>query len=245
MGLYGACRRSELLNMKLDHIDNKGDILIVTVPETKNNITRTFTITNKTVDGLNLLTIYNKYISLRPTHTPHNRLFISYKNNKCTVQPIGKNTFSKIPGKIATFFKLPEPGTYTGHCFRRSSATLLANSGSDLVTLKKHGGWRSSAVAEGYIDDCLSNKINISQKILTNQEQQPNTSRKNATEVLYNSDQMNELPVSLDNSNTPTSSIEISHHTARTSNTYQMPINSGITIHNCAQGIVNINYYNK
>ncbi|KAJ8915684.1 hypothetical protein NQ315_000618 [Exocentrus adspersus] len=58
MGIYEACRRNELLNIKLDRIDNRGDILIVTVPETKNNISRTFTITNKTVDGLNLLTIY-------------------------------------------------------------------------------------------------------------------------------------------------------------------------------------------
>lgn len=115
-----------------------------------------------------------------------------------------------------------------------------------MLTLKKHGGWRSSAVAEGYIDDCLSNKIDISQKILTNQKQQPSTRENNTTEVLNISDQINEIPVNLDNSNEPsTSSIEISHHATSTSNTYRMPTNSGITIHNCAQGIININYYNK
>ncbi|KAJ8915695.1 hypothetical protein NQ315_000629 [Exocentrus adspersus] len=135
--------------------------------------------------------------------------------------------FSKIPEKIATFFKLPEPSAYTGHCFRRSSATILANCGTDLLSLKKHGGWRSSAVAEGYIDDCLSNKIKISETILTNREQQPITNRRNTTEVLNNFDQTNELPVNLDNYNAPsTSSIEISHRIANTSNTYRMPINS-------------------
>ena len=49
----------------------------------------------------------------------------------------------------------------------------LANSGSNLLIHKKHGGWRSSAVVEEYIYDCLPNKINISQKILTNRKQQP------------------------------------------------------------------------
>lgn len=245
MGLYGACRRNELLNMKLDQIDNRGDILIVTVPETKNNITRNFIITNKTVDGLNLLTIFNKYISLRPTHTPHNRLFIYYNNNKCTVQPVGKNTFSKIPEKIAKFLNLSEPSTYTGHCFRRTSATLLANSGADLIALKKHGGWRSSTVAEGYIDDCLSNKIDISKKILTSQEKQPD-GKKNETGGLNHSEQFDEYQGSLvDCNGASTSSLEINHHTATTSNTYRMPINSGITINNSAQGIININYYNK
>jgi hypothetical protein len=35
-----------------------------------------------------------------------------------------------------------------------------------LTLLKRHGGWRSSSVAEGYIEDSLANKIEISKKIL-------------------------------------------------------------------------------
>ena len=40
-----------------------------------------------------------------------------------------KNTLAKIPFEIATFLGLENPKTYTGHCFRRSSATSLADSG--------------------------------------------------------------------------------------------------------------------
>lgn len=68
--------------------------------------------------------------------------------------------------EIATFLKLPNHQEYTGHCFRRSSATMLVNAGGDLLTLKHHGGWRSSTVAEGYIDDSVQNKIEISKKIV-------------------------------------------------------------------------------
>ena len=90
--------------------------------------------------------------------TTHRRFF--YKNEKCTVQPIGRNTLGKIPNVVAKFLKLPTPKLYTGHCMRRSSTTLLANAGADITTIKRHG-WKSTAVAEGYIEDSVPHKANI------------------------------------------------------------------------------------
>src|SRR5699024_2266857 len=52
-----------------------------------------------------------------------------------------------------------------GHSMRRSSATLLANAGGDILTLKRHGRWRSSTVVEGYIEDSESSKIDIAKRI--------------------------------------------------------------------------------
>ena len=68
--------------------------------------------------------------------------------------------------QIATFLKLQNPKLYTGHCFRRSSATIWVGSGEDITTLKRHGGWRSTAVAEGYIEKSLTNKNNVAKKIM-------------------------------------------------------------------------------
>ena len=48
---------------------------------------------------------------------------------------------------------------------RRSSATMLVDSGGDLTELKRHGGWKSSQVAEGYIENSIENKLTVSQKI--------------------------------------------------------------------------------
>ena len=62
------------------------------------------------------------------------------------------NYIAKVPQNIAQYLGLPEPCKYKGHCFRRSSATLLVNGGGDILQLKKHGGWKSTNVAEGYID---------------------------------------------------------------------------------------------
>jgi len=48
---------------------------------------------------------------------------------------------------------------------RRSSATLLANAGGDISTLKRHGGWKSSTVVESYIEASLCSKMTIANKI--------------------------------------------------------------------------------
>jgi hypothetical protein len=54
---------------------------------------------------------------------------------------------------------LSDPGSYTGHCFRRTGATLLAESGVATITLKQAGRWKSDTVCHGYVDE--SNNTNI------------------------------------------------------------------------------------
>jgi len=73
---------------------------------------------------------------------------------------------------------LSNPEEYTGHSFRCSSATLLADSGADLSVLKSHGGWRSNTAAEGYVEDSIANKINISHKILGETGERKDTNSK-------------------------------------------------------------------
>lgn len=91
-----------------------------------------------------------------------------YQNGKCLNQPVGKNTFGSIPCKIAKFLNLENPEKYTGHSFRRTSATLLANTGVEVLTLKRHGGWKSANIAESYVAESLSNKNIVADKILYN-----------------------------------------------------------------------------
>ncbi|KAJ8953527.1 hypothetical protein NQ317_002195, partial [Molorchus minor] len=85
---------------------------------------------------------------------------------KCTTQPVNKNTFGKIPSIIATYLRLSDPTLYTGHCLRRSSATLLADAGANIMTIKHHESWKSTTVAEGYIDNSVQNKTNIANQVL-------------------------------------------------------------------------------
>ncbi|KAJ8977385.1 hypothetical protein NQ317_001986 [Molorchus minor] len=53
-----------------------------------------------------------------------------------------------------------------GHCLRRSSATLLADAGVDIMTIKRHAGWKSTTVAEGYVENSIENKTKIANQVL-------------------------------------------------------------------------------
>uniref|UniRef100_A0A6P7G9K5 Uncharacterized protein LOC114337333 n=1 Tax=Diabrotica virgifera virgifera TaxID=50390 RepID=A0A6P7G9K5_DIAVI len=136
IGIMGACRSNELYQMNIQDV----------------KIVRKFTINS---------TFYNivkKYIDLRPSHVKINSFFLNYQKSKCTIQRIGKNKFADIGRQIAKYLNLPNPQSYTGHFYRRSSATLYIDGGGDLTGLKRHGGWKSTQVAEGYIDQSMRNK---------------------------------------------------------------------------------------
>lgn len=166
IGIAGACRKCELTFLRVGNVSDKDSHFVVQLPNTKTKVTREFVITEGKTEGQNLLDIIRKYIALRPRNVKHDRFFVKFTNGTCGVQPVGINTIGKLPKDIAQFLKLSNPALYTGHCFRRSSATLLADSGADILKLKQHGGWKSSSVAEGYVENSIENKKRIASDIL-------------------------------------------------------------------------------
>lgn len=137
--------------------------MVVKVKEGKTPQSRTFTIIQ--TDDMPMVSICKQYFDLRPKTVKTHQFFIKYSNGKCFSQPVGINTIGKVPFEIATYLQLENPQNYTGHCFRRSSATLLADGGGDILSLKRHGGWRSSTVAEGYVQNSIQSKINTEKRI--------------------------------------------------------------------------------
>ncbi|KAH0816055.1 hypothetical protein GEV33_006736 [Tenebrio molitor] len=137
VGISGACRRQELLQLSIKDIEDMGEFLKIQILETKTKVPREFTI------------------------TPGN----TWKMH-CLAHPVGINTIGGAPKQIATSLGLKNPKEYTGHAFRRSSATLLAESGADTSILKRLGGWKSTNVAEGYVGASIQNKKKIAQMIL-------------------------------------------------------------------------------
>lgn len=170
MGVMGACRCDELVNLKTTDIEDNGSVLVVNILKTKNYKPRSFVVSGAEGKGFNGLETYRKYAALRPSHLGEGRFFLCYRSGKCTVQPVGINTLSKIPRLVADYLKLKDAHLYTGHCFRRTSATFLANASADILTLKRHGGWRSSSVAESYVEESVANKIEIARKIIHGEE---------------------------------------------------------------------------
>lgn len=84
---------------------------------------------------------------------------------KCIVQPVGVKTIGKFPSIIAEYLGLENAKSYTEHSYRHTSATLLANADADVLTLKRHGAWKPSTVAENYVWKSVCNKIKIANMI--------------------------------------------------------------------------------
>lgn len=190
-GITGACRRDELVKMTTDDFKEEGSVLIVTVPNSETNKSRVFTILNDTESKPNLdyVGICKKYFKLRLEKTGSNRLFLKYGKGICMNQAVGKNNIAKIPSDVANYLGLPEPSQYTGHCFRRTSASLLGNAGGDITRPKIHDGWKRKTVADSYIDISIRNK-NATAQISGNPNLATSTSEPRNVKVLQKSDEV-------------------------------------------------------
>jgi len=156
-GIAGLCKREELYNLTVEDLEDKGYELEVRISKKKTSTSKSFIIADEFYE------IYKRYAALRPATI--SRFFLRYSNGKCIHQAIGINTFGSIPRIIAKYLKLPDPAKYTGHSFRRSSASILADSGVDILTLKRVGGWKSNTVTKGYADKSLCMKRKLSNQI--------------------------------------------------------------------------------
>lgn len=227
-GIAGALRKDELLKLETDNVQDLGSKFLVTIKTSKTHTNRIFTIVDN--EQNTLLNLVKHYVSLRPAHTPHKRFFIFYKNNKCTTQPVGINTFSKMPSIIATFLRLEQSHLYTGHCFRRSSASILSDSGADFSAIKRLGGWKSTAVAEGYIENSLQNKVDTAKKIFCKTvTKAPHTSSTSAETHSITNIQDNDINLNLNSEYTTDNNLNLS-----------VP---SFNFNNCTMSNVSINIY--
>ena len=223
IGVAGACRRDELWKLKVDDLEDLNSALLVKLDNTKTKKPRTFTVTGE------FYNIYKKYAALRPNDLAEKRFFLNYQNGKCTRQVVGINKFGSMAKRIAIFLKLENPHLYTGHCFRRSSATILVNAGGDILTLKRHGGWQSSTVAEGYVGDSIKNKMDVANKIVDSIEKPVE---------LFTEMETENAPLYINNQpSTSTSTINITENLLKNND---FP---GLTIQNCKNFTINYNYH--
>lgn len=161
LGVAGACRCGELVHLRIDDIEDVKSALLVKIPNSKTKKARSFT-----VMGEMYLSIYRKYVALRPKNFEERRFFIKYQGGICHRIVVGIHKISNVAQEVAKYLNLENASEYTGHCLRRTSATFLVDSGGDLTCLKRHGGWKSNTVAEGYIEESIANKKDIAKKIL-------------------------------------------------------------------------------
>lgn len=138
----------------MQDVEDCGKKFLVSINDTKNYVPRQFIIGEPFYDKV------KHYATMRAKETFTDRFFIKYQNGKFNQQVIGRNKIGETPSAIALYLRLPNSKLYTGHCFRRTGATLLSNSGANETMLKQLGGWKSTAIAQGYFVVYLFTKLN-------------------------------------------------------------------------------------
>ncbi len=167
LGISGMMRISELVNLCFEDIKMEGEVFIVTIVHSK---------TDQAQKGFQFhvvppLFIHIKnYFDLFVDIPKCGRIFRSLNplTRKFSKSFIGKNTLGKIPREIANSLGLEDSENFTGHCFRRSGATILADSGVNKITLKRAGRWKSDTVCDGYVEESRHSKIQIASAIAGN-----------------------------------------------------------------------------
>ena len=149
--------------MKCRDVQDMDKMFVVSVQDNKNNYSGKFII------GELFYAKVKQYILLRPTDLMSDRFFVNYQKGKCTRQPVGRHKIGEMPEMIASNLNLENSKGYTGHCFRRTSTTLLSESGANMQTIKHLGRRRSDKIAEGYIENSMHNRKFIYEGKLKNQ----------------------------------------------------------------------------
>ncbi|KAJ8982950.1 hypothetical protein NQ317_005266 [Molorchus minor] len=92
LGIARACRTDELVNLTVDDIEDVASSLIVKIPNTKTKIPRIFVVT----DVGNMLELFRKYLSLRPPHVKHKRLFCTTKQENVVRSQLARIPWEKF-----------------------------------------------------------------------------------------------------------------------------------------------------
>lgn len=145
MGVMGGCTKNELHQMKNTNFNDLGISVLVTLPDSKTKMIRSFAVTGP------YYKIYKQYVNLRPSNVNIPWFFINYQKGKCSYLRMGVNKLGDMGKEIAKYLKLPNHELYTGHCFLRSSTTILVDAGGVITTLQRNSDNKSTAVAEEYI----------------------------------------------------------------------------------------------
>lgn len=78
---------------------------------------------------------------------------------------LGKNSITKHIQAIARWLDKDDPFSFTSHSLRRTSATLMADSGATSTQLQTHFGWKNQATANTYVEESKSSKIQAANMI--------------------------------------------------------------------------------
>ena len=106
------------------------------------------------VCGVALFAEYHRIVQEADPQRLNGELWLKVVKTKAgkwsVISTRGRNWLTSIPSMVARELGLPDAESYTGHCFRRTSAQWQADAGATTLELQNQFGWKNPAMASVY-----------------------------------------------------------------------------------------------
>lgn len=185
---YGLLRLSEMESLTFEQVKFEGSICFVTIYRKKQ--IGALRPTNFAITDSVCTNILQRYFEFFPINDRKGRFLRYIVNGKGSNRPVGKNKVSEYPGFVASFLGL-SPSGYSGHCWRRTAATILAEADVSVIQLKLAGGWKSDQVCQRYIEETKSEKLQIASRLSFFQDECTTTTSKRKIDEVSESPPIN------------------------------------------------------
>lgn len=190
VGVYGLMRCQEIYNLQIKDVTasfrltkEQNELLGYNVVITKSKTDKKsqgymFFIPNQDIDDVNpalIIKVYLDYVSdFHSVKEDDSSFWVATKkfgeSYKFYDHVVGINWIRSVPKRLAEILQLENPKAYTGHAFRRSGASMFAESGISSANLRRLGRWKSESVAEGYVESSQTHKRTVSEMLLSDEQ---------------------------------------------------------------------------
>ena len=123
-GFYGGLRSTEIVTLTWEEVAFTEDGMLVTIGQSKTDRAGIGAVKLlPKLDDEELCPVHYFRVYEGQVKQTCGRLFCQYRQGTFTRMAVGKTAIANVPKTVASFLKLENPTTYTGHSLRVSSAS--------------------------------------------------------------------------------------------------------------------------
>lgn len=154
IGFFGAFRRSELVNIKLEDLNFTKDGVSILIPRSKTDQTAEGQVCGIPFGNENICPVTSLCNWLKEGEITSGYIFRSInKSNKVGLSAIPAKMVCNIAKESARIIKLDNWEGYSAHSLRRGFATSASRNGSSIQSIMRQGRWIATKTVYEYIDE--------------------------------------------------------------------------------------------
>lgn len=162
IGFFGAFRRSELVNIQVEHIQWKKEGIVITMPKSKTDQENIGTTVFIPFANSELCPIVSLKKWITAANIKIGALFRRIaKNANIADEALTPLSVSLLLKKRYAEIDIVTRNPVSGHSLRRGLATCAAKAGAPLQTIMRSGRWKQTSTVLEYIEEANSFKENV------------------------------------------------------------------------------------